>query len=189
MTHHRPARRARRFLRCQRGSVAIEGILVLPMLAWALLACFSFFDGLRQANVNIKAAHTIGDMLSREAAQIDLSYMLGAEGLLNFLVAGSDPVRLRVTVVTFSSSDDRFQISWSYATQGAAIITETTLPDLLPHLPLATGGDQLIVVETAVDYSPLFTMGLGKTTLTNTIVTRPRFAPRLTWSGPPALGV
>lgn len=169
------------FLRDTEGSYSIESLLVLPMLIWALLACFSFFDGLRQANVNIKAAHTIGDLLSREGEiSIDPEYMDGIHDVLRFLVQSPTDPRLRVSVVEFDGSEDAFELVWSRARGGIDALTE--IDDLVPHLPDAAGGRQLIVVETRTDYEAPFTMGLSDTTLSNLVVIKPRFAPTLTWN-------
>ncbi|RVT84542.1 hypothetical protein DXV76_12760 [Rhodobacteraceae bacterium CCMM004] len=171
-----------RFGRREHGGMSIESVLVLPMLAWALLACFSYFDGLRQANVGIKATHTIGDLLSRETAPVDAAYMDGMDDVLNFLVRSPNPARMRVTTVTYDGGDEAFELGWSHGTGGAAAFTDADLPLLLPHLPQSAGGDTLIVVETWVDYPAPFVMGLSSRVLTNVIVTRPRFAPQLKWA-------
>lgn len=171
----------RHFTRRDDGSVTIEAILVLPMLAWALLATFSFFDGLRQSNIAAKAAHMVGDMLSRETEGIGLDYMLGMEKMLGFLSPGTAKPKLRVTVVGWNAVTQAYELKWSHASLGSLPIDVAGLPGLNAHLPQSAGGDQLIVVETATQYSAPFVFGLGDTEFRNVIVTRPRFAPQLRW--------
>ncbi len=55
----------RRFACDEQGSMLIEGILVLPALAWAYMGTFVFFDGFHAQSVNVKIAYTIGDAMSR----------------------------------------------------------------------------------------------------------------------------
>lgn len=171
----------RQFTRQTDGGLSIESIITLPMLAWALLACFSYFDGLRQANVNIKAAHAIGDLLSRERDAIDDEYMDGVHDVLKFLVRARGEPRMRVTVVSYNSEDEAFQLEWSETRGGGDRITDATLNIIEPRLPDAFGGAQLIVVETATDYTAPFVLGLSNTTLRNTTVTRLRYVPELNW--------
>ncbi|KAF0677032.1 TadE/TadG family type IV pilus assembly protein [Profundibacterium mesophilum] len=171
----------RRFARREDGSVTIEAILVLPMLAWALLATFSFFDGLRQSNIAAKAAHTVADMLSRETEAVGLDYMTGIERMLAFLSPTGTPPRMRVSVVGWNAATQAFELQWSHASLGSLPIDALRLPELEMHLPQTAGGDHLIVVETATQYSAPFVFGLGDTEFRNVVVTRPRFAPKLGW--------
>jgi hypothetical protein len=49
-----------------RGSIPIEALLAFTFLAWWYVASFQFFDALRQKSINLKAAYTLGDLISRE---------------------------------------------------------------------------------------------------------------------------
>ncbi|WP_226779237.1 TadE/TadG family type IV pilus assembly protein [Oceaniglobus trochenteri] len=170
-----------RFGRDNDGSYSVESILLLPMLAWAILAMFSYFDGLRLANVNIKATHTISDILSRETAPVNDSYIDGLEQLQAFLVNRNYDKSLRVSVLRFDGDANAFDLVWSEARGDKA-----AYPDASPvaqHLPATADGDIVIVVETWMDYRSAFVMGLTDTTLYNFMVTSPRFAPQLLWEG------
>ena len=168
------------FRNTETGSLSIESILTLPTLAWALLAMFSYFDGLRQSNVNIKAAHTMGDLLSRETQQIDGDYLDGMHDVLKFLTRSQGEPRMRVTVVSYDSSDEDYILEWSEVRGGGAALTAETLVEIEERLPQAFGGAQLIVVETAVDHRAPFVFGLSDSTLVNMVVTRLRFVAELT---------
>ena len=80
--------RLRRFRSDERGVMATEAAIIAPMLASAVLASFAFFDGYRASGVNMKAAYTVSDMISRETDYITNDYLDGALGLFNFLADG-----------------------------------------------------------------------------------------------------
>ncbi|MBJ3761818.1 hypothetical protein ILP92_03525 [Maribius pontilimi] len=168
-----------RFRRREHGGLSIESVLTLPTLAWALLAMFSYFDGLRQYNVNIKAAHTMGDLLSRETELVDDDYIDGMHDVLKFLVRADGDPRMRISVVAYDSGDDAFELKWSEVRGGGKALTPDSLNEITDRLPQAFGGSQLIVVETAVDHKAPFIFGVGDQTLTNFLVTRLRFVPEL----------
>ncbi|WP_099827008.1 TadE/TadG family type IV pilus assembly protein [Oceaniglobus indicus] len=170
-----------RFVRDTEGSYSIETILLLPMLAWAILAFFSYFDGLRLANVNIKAAHTISDVLSRETAPIGDSYVDGTDRLLKFLVNRPYDTSLRISVYRYDGEDRQFDLVWSKARGLKTALDDTATAAVSQRLPVTANGDTVIVVETWMDYVPPFVMGLSETTLYNFVVTSPRFAPQLKW--------
>ncbi|SHJ59333.1 hypothetical protein SAMN04488012_11236 [Palleronia salina] len=168
-----------RFRRGEAGGLSIESILTLPTLAWALLACFSYFDGLRQYNINIKAAHTMGDLLSRETQVVDDDYIDGMHDVLKFLTRSAAEPRMRISVVAYDGDDDSFELIWSEARGGQAALTEAGLKSIEGRLPMAFGGSQLIVVETSIDHKAPFVFGLSDRTLDNFLVTRLRFVPQL----------
>lgn len=173
--------RLARFSKGSEGSYSIETILVLPMLAWAILAMFSYFDGLRLSNVNIKASHTISDILSRETDLIDDDYMDSASQLLAFLINRSYPTSLRVSAFKYDEDEAGFDMLWSEARGGYPALTGTFEVAVKNRLPITADGDTVIVVETWMDYRTAFVMGLTDTTLYNFVVTSPRFAPTLLW--------
>lgn len=170
-----------RFRRNSEGSYSVETILLLPMLAWAILAMYSYFDGLRLANVNVKAAHTISDILSRETEPVNDSFIDGTERLFAFLVNRSYEKSLRVSVFRFDGPDDEFDLVWSEARGTVAAYTDGTADAAAGRLPITANGDTVIVVETWMNYRSAFVMGLSDTVLYNFLVTSPRFAPQLLW--------
>lgn len=172
-----------RFLRDREGSFAIEAVLTFPMLAWALLACFSYFDGLRQANVNIKAANMIADMLSRETQVIDDTYIGGLQSVMDFLVHTPHPTSLRISVFTYHQDGDEFALNWSKATGSKTALTANNQAAVTGRIPLMADSDTVIIVETWMDYQAPFVFGLDDTTLYNLVVTSPRYAPQLLYAG------
>ena len=185
---------AKKFAGDERGSMAIELVLVVPILTWVLLSTFVYFDAFRtEANAK-RAAITVTDMFSREETEIDENYLDGALKLLKTLTyADSDP-DLRVTVYTFSSSADAFQVVWSRNVGMTPNLTDANLAAFRTkgRLPVMADGDQSILVETRTEYSAPFTIGIGPftggtdlddVTFETFTFVRPRFTDKLCWVG------
>lgn len=185
MTHtHSMFRILRRFRDRETGSFSIEAVLVLPMMAWVILSAFSYFDGLRQDNINIKAAHTLSDMLSRETVPIDDAYIDGMQSVLDFLTGNRYDTALRISVFRYDDADERFYLNWSQATNGTPALTDETMNQVEDRLPITAGGDTIIAVETWIDYKGLYTYALEDTLLYQFTVTRARYVPQLVYQYP-----
>ncbi|MCM2560772.1 hypothetical protein M8756_03085 [Lutimaribacter sp. EGI FJ00015] len=164
-----------------RGVVAVESIIVLPLLFWALLAMYAFFDAYRQAGLNIKAAYTIGDLLSRETNYVTDDYLDTTHQLFDLMTRSQSNSKLRVTVVKWNESDQRYQRDWSKTRGGIPELTNTDVKNLAEKLPDMPDGERVIVVETWARYAPPFKVGIDEQDLYNFVFTRPRFAPQLVW--------
>lgn len=171
--------RLRRFTRDRRGSVTVEAVIALPFLFWALLAMLVFFDAYRQSSLNVKAAFTIGDMISREVDPITPAYLDGALFLFDELARTATPPRMRVTVVYYNQAQDRFYRDWSQQRGGVPVLTDADLVAMRARLPLVPNNERLILVETWADYNPPFNVGIKRQDLYNFVFTRPRFAPQV----------
>ncbi len=176
--------RMRRFAREDRGGLAVEAIAMLPLLLWAFLATYAFFDGYRMNNVNYRAAFTVADALSRETREINEAYMDSVYGMLQFLADGEHEMKLRVTNVRFNEDDDVYEVRWSSIRGNWEPLTNTGLQELSSRIPELPGGNTVILVESRMVYEPIFRMGLVEPVeMEAFIVTRPRFAPQLKWAG------
>ncbi|MGZ9812242.1 TadE/TadG family type IV pilus assembly protein [Pseudoroseicyclus sp. H15] len=179
----RPLRRfLRHFARGEQGSVVIEGVIMLPVIAWAFVACYSFFDAFHARANNIRAAFTISDTLTRETNYITPAYMDGLLALQRFLMIGSDNARLRVTVFHYNATDDVLELDWSEARGGMSPLSEPALRRLEARIPAMAGGDTAILVETEADYEVPFKVGLADDVFTEFVVARPRFSGQLCWN-------
>ena len=174
----------RKFARDEGGTAVIETVVIFPMLVWAVVAMAVFFDAYRIRSVNLKAAYTISDMLSRENPIVDSNYINGLKTMYDFLVASKSPTWIRVTLVQFETNDpddpndDEYIFKWSKASGGSVPdLNQTTLSEVEPDIPIMGDGDSVIIVETHMRYQPAFDVGLKPYDLDNVIVTRPRFAP------------
>lgn len=184
------------------GSMAVETVLIFPLLLWFYLSTFTFFDGYRAQSTNIKAAYTIADAMSREQ-NIDAAYLNTMSNLLNYMNGSSHATRLRVTVATRNKNNGKLMVQWSCAYGGIGNSfrphNHTRLRELEDQIPPSPRPNELIVVETFIDHNPPFSaqlfdnevpeggmidqgmpngfmIGLQPTTLSNLVVIRPREA-------------
>ena len=172
------ARWATRFLNDEKGSVIAEAVIVLPVLLWSYLALFVYWDAFRSMNTVQKAAYTISDMVSREMVGITSAYVNGLDNMLEYLVDNSQTVSLRVTSVTWSAANNRFEVHWSRSPDNAKpVLTTATLQNYAGQIPNMTAGDYVVIVEVWANYAPSFEVGMEDMVFNQFIVTRPRFLP------------
>lgn len=174
-------KRLRQFRDDTHGGMALEFVVIVPILFWTFGALYVFFDGYRQSTVNLKAAYTIGDVLSRETQAINNDYMDTLYSLHGFLTRAGSPTTLRVTVVRWDEDDDRYYRDWSATRGGIEPLTNDDMLSLKEKLPVMPDAERVILVETTNTYRPLLNVGLDTTSLDNFVFTRPRFAPQLVW--------
>jgi len=181
----------RRFARNESASLSVEAVLVLPLLLWGFLAIFVFFDAFRVKNLALKANYAISDLLSRETSVIDMDYIRGSERLYEFLTRVQTDAWLRVTVVHCTADcaepERTLERDWSRATDDVPNLTNADIMNHYePIIPWIPAGERVIMVESSLLYTPPFSKaitGLGARSLTNVVMTRPRFAPQLCFEG------
>lgn len=168
----------KRFLGEERGTVVAEGVVALPVLLWAYVGLFVYWDAFRSLNTLQKAAYTVSDMLSRENVGVTSDYVVGMDKVLEYLVDADADVRLRVTSVTWSDTNSQFEVHWSRSPYAQLPeLTTETLQGYAAQIPTMTAGDYVIIVEVEMDYRPAFDVGMGDKVFRQFIVTRPRFIP------------
>jgi hypothetical protein len=171
-----------RFARDDRGSMAVEAMLILPILVWAYLGTFVFFDGYRAQSINTKTAYTIGDILSRETNWVTPAYLDSLFALQQVLTQSDQPRRMRITVINWNPSTSRYQVVWSRV-RGTGIpqLVTADLVNFTPFLPVMPAGEVAILTETWVGYRPAAAV-IDPFTFRDFVVTRPRFAGQLCWN-------
>ncbi|MFT7310462.1 MAG: hypothetical protein ACI853_000948 [Paracoccaceae bacterium] len=176
---HQTTRRLRHWLTDTQGSVSVEAMLMLPLLAWVYLAMFVYFDAYKAKNTNLKAAYSIADALSREA-NVTGAYLNTMDQLLNFLTSSNHPTKLRISVVRYDTRNEDFYIRWSQV-RGTGINpwNSATIDDLSGRLPRVPDLDSIILVETFSAYEPAFNVGIDAFSIDNLVVSRPRYYPGL----------
>ncbi|GKY88707.1 TadE/TadG family type IV pilus assembly protein [Sinisalibacter aestuarii] len=188
---------ARRFGRDERASMSVEAVLVAPMLFWAFLATYAYFDVYRVKNLALKANYAVSDLLSRELNTIDMDYITGARNLYRYLTRADDTSWIRVTVVHCSlncavspdatDEDRELSVDWSRGTDDQPAISDENLMIYYDDIiPMIASGERVIIVETTMDYQPVFApelTGIGDQTFRDVVMTRPRFAPQLCFDG------
>lgn len=172
-------------------SQSVEALLIIPLLIWAFLASYTFFDVYRAKSLALKANYAISDLLSRETNKIDMDYLLGAEKVYDYLSQQESDPWLRVSVVychaNCAETSRVLKADWSKATDNLPTYTNGgIMSHLEPIIPWLGEGERVIIVETSTDYTPPFSQnltGIGGRTFVDIVMTRPRFAPQLCFDG------
>ncbi len=171
----------------EKGSLSVEAILMFPMLAWAFMAMFVFFEGLRESNINLKATYTVADLLSREADPDDPlteDDLQGMNAIYAWLTRSQTPVQIRVTEITYDADSDSHTMNWSRGINGMNDLTQGDIANTVtPHVPIMADESNAIIVEAWATYTPVIDMGLTQTELYNIVVTSPRFSGQLVLEG------
>ena len=177
--------RLQRFLRDPRGTASVEAIIILPLLLWGYIATFVYFDAFRMQNLNLKAAYTIVDMISRETGTINPTYINGLNTVYDYLTNTNAATSIRVSSVNWDAATGRYNVQWSYATKSQPVMDNTQVNLFKTKLPKLPVGDTLIVVETNLPFTPDFpnlNLGVKATTFTQFISTRPRFTSKVCYT-------
>lgn len=173
-----------RYRREEDGYMVIEAVLVIPFLLWSYLALYTYWDAYRAMTVSQKASYTISDMISREQLPVNAAYITGMKRTMDYMLYRNLAATLRVSSVAFEQDDNSMRIEWSRSTANAThpALTTATLQPMRDSIPAMSDGDTIILVETWVPYEPSLRIGLEEgMTFQEFIVTRPRFAPRITF--------
>lgn len=172
----------RNFRRCERGILAVEALLMIPLLAWTLVAMSIFFDAFRSKSINLKAAYTISDMLSRVTPDVNDDFIDGLKVTFDYLVESPNPTWVRTSLIQFDtqdpadSTDGKYILKWSQGAVGKPKITAVTLVHLEKWIPIMGHGDSLLIVETSMQYVPIYNL-FSSYEIYNVVMTRPRFTP------------
>ena len=182
MKRRQGPRRLKRLLSAEEGTVTIEFLIALPMLVWAILAAWVFYDAYSTRAINTRASYTLGDALSRETNFISPTYMNSLQELQRFLLQTDQSTSLRVTVVRYDGDTDAHKVVWSQTRGSISPLTNANIASYRPVIPIMPDQGQMIVLESWVDYAPGFEVGLHHFTFHNVTATRPRFAGKLCWN-------
>lgn len=169
------------FVRREDGSIAIEAVIIMPMIFWTFLSMFSIFDSFRVYSINQKAAFTIGDAISRETLPIDDDYLNGTLNLFEYLSKGQGNTAIRVSSLRYNATENRFHRDWSQTRGWVSPLSNNDVRNWTDRLPLMVNNERLILVETWNRYEPPFKTCLELREIKNFVFTRPRYAPRVCW--------
>lgn len=178
------SKKFKRFRRDENGSGIVEMILMIPLLVWCTIATVAFFDAYRARFSTEKATTTIADILSRETNTLDDAYMNGIYDLLTALVYRNEDPGIRVSVLSYDAVADSTDLVWSESRGSApAALTQSSLNNLAPGLPLMGDLQQIIYVESFGKYRARYEPSLAKAVENFSIYVTasidPRFAARL----------
>ncbi len=185
----------KRFREDEEGTVAIELVLVVPVLVWVLLSTLVYFDVYRAEAISNRAALTMADMVSREQDAINGPYLTGMRELLQVLAETDEQPGFRLTVFTYDQPTDQYSRIWSRRRDWpGGNLTNAALRALSAQLPIMATGDRAILLETRMQYSAPFSVGIspfggpnfdGFEFETFTVIS-PRFINRLCFDTDPA---
>ena len=153
----------RRFRDDEEGVAAVELLLAIPILVWALLSTLVYFDAYQNEAISTRAGLTLADAISRERNAVDDTYITNMRNVLRVLTrAESDPA-LRVTVYRYRAAGDRYMVVWSKDESGdmGGNLTTVELEQMRNRLPIMANGDRAILVETRTTYTAPFSVGMG----------------------------
>lgn len=163
------------FLRDTSAAVSFEAVIVFPVLTWAWIGTFAFFDAYRVYNTSIKATFTIADLISRQTSTVYGYDIEGMARMLESMIRDTDGVEMRVTEIATTNTGD-YVVTWSHATGTQAELFTANLTAMEDRLPNMANGERVVLVESFVDYDPAFNVGLNDLTFDNFTLTRPRYA-------------
>lgn len=172
------SRVAHRFLRAEGGNAVIEAVLLFPILFWASFGLYVFWDGYKVSNKLQKATYTAADIVSRwQGTPLTVTDAQGIQNLMDYIIDEPDPPRLRMTRVTWVQSRTRFEVAWSCSMDPAAMpaYTTATLQAIASRIPITADGGTQLLIESEMDFTPLFDNGIDAMTFDEFVPVRPRF--------------
>ena len=108
----------RRFARSDDGTIVTESVIILPLLIWAYLAMFVYWDAYRTQNTMIKASYTVADMISRRLEPVNATYVTGLKTVFDFILNSEHETGMAVTSVQWRANENRYVVLWSQAASG-----------------------------------------------------------------------
>lgn len=177
-------RALRRFRSEDHGSVVAEAVIALPLMIWAYMGLYVYWDAFRAVNLAQKASYTVADYISRERGTLSAAEISGLAKVFQYMMDTDQTTSMRITSLYWNPSTKRFEVYWSRSPSGLMVpLTTTSLQSVKDRIPAMADGDSAILLETETSYSAAFNVGIEDQVFTNFIVTRPRFLTRICLTG------
>ncbi|MDH3665582.1 MAG: hypothetical protein OEN23_01485 [Paracoccaceae bacterium] len=173
--------RLRSFSQDETASIAIEFMIAMPLLIFAVTGGLGYWDAFHSNTQVSRIAFTVNDIMSRHEAVDDTDMAYLASLTDKMMDADLDQRVLRITSVCFvdDGNGGLHQVLWSYTAQstditGPGAMTDEEIPiGILPDMEFQ---DSVIVTEVAARWKPHFVnTGIGEMQWSSQLVTRPRF--------------
>jgi len=136
--------------------------------------------------MSLKSVYTISDALSREGETrpIDANYIENSWRLHRLLSRSPSLTELQISLIQYDEPSDSHRVVWTESRGGFGDLTQSDLQDLVDgnRVPVMPDLQTLIVVQSSVNYTPNFSIGLRSFNFEATVFTAPRFAPQLCYS-------
>lgn len=176
----------RSFLRDDDAAVAIEAVIMTPILAWCFIASFVFFDAFRTYSSSVKATYAVADIISRQDQAYYDSDVQGYADVFRHIMRNPGGTSMRVSLISWlddlNGGAGGYWVDKSGGLDGETQLREADLENIVDRLPILTHREQIILVETFIPYQPAFNLGLDDIEFTNFTVIRPRYAPFSPWT-------
>jgi len=183
------ARRLRQLGRDEQGTVAVETVIITPMLILGLFFSYEAYDLFRQQSLREKATYTVADIVSRETAVVTDTYIDNVKRVFDMMSGNSDS-QLRISVVRYrndpSQGIDAFVLRWSEVRGDGPLspLTDDTVRSAHDSFPVMEDGEEIIYVESRGGFTSPVTTGLFNDSLLETrMFVIPRFAPQVCFTG------
>lgn len=170
--------RLRAFWRDESAVVALETVVMTPLLIWAYLMSFVFFDAYRVYNTSVKTTYMMADWISRQTNPVFEHDIEGMARINDSIVRGVGQSQMRVSQIANISGT--LDVEWTHPINGMADLFDSDLPGLAGQLPNLPNGERIVLVETRITYEAPFGEGLTITRFDNMAVIRPRYAGQVT---------
>ena len=143
------ARLARRLRRDEHGTVAVETVLIAPLLILGLFFSYEAYGLFRQQSLREKATYTVADILSRETAIVDDTYIDNVKRVFD-MMSGTADSQLRISVVRYrndpSQGIDEFDLRWSEVrgTGTMTALTDSVVRNAHDTFPIMDDGERAL---------------------------------------------
>jgi hypothetical protein len=176
------------FLDREDGAISVEAAFMLPLLTFAYIAGFSFFDAYRREAALTRATYTVADILSRvpETETVGPRDFEALQELFEFMTSSDGATRLRFTQIQRVGDDlviteSTPGIADTYATDGSEPMTVARLDTIRSQIPRLADGDSIMVTEAFATHSPIFAVGLVEREFRRVAPTPNRWSPQVEW--------
>ena len=179
-------KRFRNFRRNEEGTIVAEAVVMFPLLFASVIAMFVFFDAFRHQSMSLQAVYTISDAVSREGDErsITANFIENSWRLHRFLSRSPALTDLQISLIQYDEVNDAHRVVWSESRGALGDLTQGGLDTLVVGnlVPVMPDLGSLIVVQSSVNYTPNFSIGLQSFNFDATVFTSPRYAAQLCYS-------
>jgi hypothetical protein len=114
---------------------------------------------------------------------VDQPFLVGLGKYHPFLTNNLHDTKMRVTVVYYNEPTNDYRLVWSFSNNSnKPKIKQSDLSTFANVIPVLANADSAIIVETWMDYTPPFQVGITGGEFANRVITSPRFVPQLLWA-------
>ena len=174
--------RLRKLLSNASGAVSVEFVLIITLYIITCTTLFTVVDVFLASNKGYKANSLVSNISSRmnemSAEEMDRLFTL----YQNSATVGKDDAWMRMTAVW--NNNGNFEVRWSVSTGGKSDCLSEGDAIIANYVPNVANGDEVLLLETSLDYSPIFgSTAFGDMTFNQRSTYIPRFVPKLDFPG------